>query len=94
MFWRLRVWLWSAFVRVETDVLWTMYFTDINGSRASIACNWDDVERHAASLELTPPGEPAFVRAGYGSFLAKPECVPTMARMAREAADAYARSTK
>ncbi len=94
MFWRLRVWLWSSSVRVETDALWTMYFVDINGKQASLACNWHDIEQHAASLESTPPGEPAFVRVSYGTFLAKPACVPTMAKIARAAADAYARWVK
>ncbi len=89
-FWWLRVWLYSGRVRRYADANLRIQAEDVNGAERTVTASWEVADSIASILESTPPGSSALV----GCVLFRPECVPTMARYARDAADAYNRSSK
>lgn len=101
-FWRLRVWWASRHVSIGEGDNMVFHFQKTNNYADSYAIPWERIEDFADAWEKTPAGEPialVFTKVG-GQDVARrvmivsPACVPTMARLARAAADEWSRAPR
>ena len=104
--WKLRVWWASLFVKSKAGDKWRIRFKNIQGQTMRYASEWDvaSLKNIAERCENTPAGEPAPLpyyrwfnpETGItedGVDFIHPAQVPTVARLARQAADCYERLT-
>lgn len=98
--WGLRVWLASRHVTATTGESLCVGYRNTAGEDAYFTVQWDRLEDCVSRWERTPAGEPLAERLRNDGeektnvILVQPTCVPTMIRLARTAADAYARSRR
>jgi hypothetical protein len=94
--WKLRVW-WESLSVSSTSgrERWWLVYRDENGKRRACWISWGNCKNIAERCENTPAGEPAplLVEGTDEVVFIHPAQVPTVARLARQAANALERLT-
>lgn len=96
--WGIRVWWASLSFGSTSGATWSFKFTDVGGDSQVLEVQWSSLASSVEAWERTPVGEPCAIRGNVtkgglpAAWLITATQVPTLIRLARQAADAWERS--